>query len=168
MPGTADASPLLRFTTRTCPPSARRRSLHELAEQGLLPVRPLTGRPLHVDLVKARLPGASVLAGTFAGVRQVGDLGPSGAAEDLFFGVNLSGRSLAVCPGHEVWVGPGDAVAIASDVGAFSVERAAPAQMIGIRIPRRSVPVSAALPTAGPLRLVPARTPALRLLTAYV
>jgi AraC-like DNA-binding protein len=121
-----------------------------------------------VDLVKVRLPGASVLAGTFAGVRQVGDLGQRGAVGDLFFGVNRSGRSQAVCRGHEVSIGPGDAVAIAPDARAFSVERATPAQVIGIRIPHRSISVDPRLSAAGPLRLVPVGTPALRLLTAYV
>src|SRR5438093_9366041 len=70
----------LAFSTRDLPRPARRRALHELSEQGLLPIVPLPDSAPRVDLVKWRLPGASVLSGTFAGVRQVS--GPVSAAPD--------------------------------------------------------------------------------------
>ena len=168
MTGAADPAAVLRFTTQAFPPSARSGSLHELHEQGLLPVRPLPGRVPHVDILKMRLPGASVLAGTFAGVRQVGDLGSGGAADDLVLGLNRSGCSLAVRRSREVWLGAGDAVVVDPDAGVFSIVRRAPAQIIGVRMPRRSIPVHPACFAAEPLRLVPGGTAALRLLTAYL
>ena len=59
----------LTFSTRHLPPPSRHRALHELSEQGLLPVVPLADRTPRVDLVKWRLPGLSVLSGRFGGVR---------------------------------------------------------------------------------------------------
>ena len=163
----AEQVPPLRFTTRDIPVPSRRRALYELREQGLLPLEPLPDCAPRVDLLKWRLPGASVLSGTFAGVRQGGECGPA-AGDDLFFGINVSGCSLAGQRGHEVTVGAGDAVAVDPGAGTFSVRRAAPAQMIGLRVPRRSVPAGAAGFGATPLRLVPARTAALQLLTGYL
>src|SRR5581483_10908741 len=64
-------APPWRFSTRGA-------DLRPLIDQGLLPVEPLADRPIEVELMKWRLPGASILAGTLAGVRQTGD--PSSAA----------------------------------------------------------------------------------------
>ena len=164
MAGATGPVPPLRFTTRDIPVPARRRALHELREQGLLPLEPLPGCTPRVDLLKWRLPGASILSGTFAGVRQGGESG-SAAGDDLFFGINVSGCSLAGQRGHEVTVGAGDAVAVDPAAGPFGILRAVPAQMIGLRVPRRSLPAGFG---ATALRLVPARTAALQLLTGYL
>ena len=168
MAGSAGAVLPLRFTTRDVPVPSRRNALNELRGRGLLPIEPLPGCSPHVDLLKWRLPGAWILTGRFAGVRQGGESGPSGPDDDLFFGINMSGSSLASQRGREVTIGDGDAVAIDPAAGAFSILRAGPARMIGVRIPRRSVPAGAVSSGAGPLRLVPAGTAALQLLTSYL
>jgi AraC-like DNA-binding protein len=54
----------LTFTTRGVAAPERRRVLHALVEQGLLPIEHLSRVP-SVELVKWRLPGASVLWGRF-------------------------------------------------------------------------------------------------------
>lgn len=126
MADTAAAGSALRFTTRDVPVPSRRRALYELREQGLLPLQPLPGCAPRVDLLKWRLPGASILSGTFAGVSQASESGPAGADHDLFFGVNVSGCSLARQGGHEITVGAGDAVAVDPEAGPFSVLRARP------------------------------------------
>jgi AraC-like DNA-binding protein len=167
-PDATEAPSPLRFTTRDLPVPSRRRALGELREQGLLPIEPLAECSPRVDLQKWRLPGASVLSGTFAGVRQDGDPHPAGASDDLFFAINVSGCSLASQRGREVTVGAGDAFVADPGAGTFRVVRAAPARMIGIRVPRRGVPVDAAVLDAAPLRLVPGRTAALQLLTGYL
>jgi len=167
MADTAEASPPLRFTTRDIPAQSRRKALHELRGLGLLPVEPLPGCSPHVDLVKWQLPGAWILAGTFAGVRQGGESGPGGS-DDLFFGINLSGSSLAGQRGREVTVGAGDAVAFDPALGPFSILRAESARMIGVRIPRYSVPAGVIGFGPTPPRLVPASTAALRLLAGYL
>jgi AraC-like DNA-binding protein len=157
----------LAFTTRDLPPPARRRALHELSEQGLLPVMPLPDSAPLVDLVKWRLPGASVLDARFAGVRQSG--GPASAdADELFFGINVTGLSLARQDRREVAIGAGDAVAIDPDGGAFTVARPGPCRLIGVRVPRRAVRGGIAGPGQPPLRIVPADTAALQLLTRYL
>ncbi|MBO0834385.1 MAG: hypothetical protein J2P28_02560, partial [Actinobacteria bacterium] len=76
MAGVAEAAAPLRFNTRDIPAPSRRKALYELRAQGLLPLDPLPGCSPHVDLVKWRLPGARILAGTFTGVRQGGESGP--------------------------------------------------------------------------------------------
>jgi AraC-like DNA-binding protein len=168
MASTADAVAALRFTTRGVPVPSRRRALYELRERGLLPLEPLTGCAPRVDLVKWRLPGASVLSGTFAGVRQGGESRPAGPDGELFFGINVSGASLAGQRGREITVAAGDAIAVDPDTGPFSVLRPAPARMIGLRVPRRSVLADPGNRGATPLRLVPAGTAALQLLTGYL
>jgi AraC-like DNA-binding protein len=155
----------LRFTTREVPLPARRQALFELREQGLLPLAPLPDTAPDVDLLKWRLPGASVLSGTFAGVRQGGESQPG---DDLFFGINLSGCSLLGQRGHEIAIGHGDAAFIDTGLGAFSVLRQEPAQIIGVRVPRISLPADAILADAAPPRLVPAGSAALQLLTGYL
>jgi AraC-like DNA-binding protein len=164
----AEAAPPLRFTTRDIPAPARRKALNELRDQGVLPLDPLPDCSPHVDLVKWRLPGASILAGTFAGVRQGGESGPAGPGDDLFLGINASGSGLARQRGREIIVGAGDAVVFDPSLGPFSRIHPESARMIGVRIPRCSVPASAIDSGATPLRVVPASTAALRLLTSYL
>jgi AraC-like DNA-binding protein len=173
MPGPDPAT--LTFSTRHLPPPSRHRALHELSEQGLLPVVPLADRTPRVDLVKWRLPGLSVLSGRFGGVRQCGEpesgAAPGGAASggaaELFFGINAAGASVARQQRREVGIGAGDAVVIDPDGGAFTVLRPGPCRLIGLRVPWHAVP-SACGAGQPPLRLVPAGTAALQLLTRYL
>jgi AraC-like DNA-binding protein len=163
----AAAAPLI-FTTRGVPGRPRLRALHMLREQGLLPVEPLPGSAPGVELVKWWLPGASVLWGHFDGVRQVGDPESGRGAEDLFFGINLTGAGLARQRGREITIGAGDAMAAGMFEGAFTVLRPAPSRMIGVRVPRRSVPVDTARGADTAIRLVPGQNAALQLLTRYL
>src|SRR5215472_16887579 len=153
----------LSFTTRGVPPRARPSVLHALAEQGLVPIMPLPDLMPRVHLVKWLLPGLGLLSGSFAGIRQDG---PADAG-DLFFGINVAGASLARQHGREVTLGAGDAVAIDPDGGGFRIERPDPCRLIGLRVSRSLVPFQAAGASRAPLRVVEARTPALRLLTGY-
>jgi len=68
---------------------------------------------------------------------------------------------------REVGIGAGDAVVIDPDGGAFTVLRPGPCRLIGLRVPWHAVP-SACGAGQPPLRLVPADTAALRLLTRYL
>ena len=110
----------LRFSTREVFGPERRRAVHTLLEQGLLPVEPLPERMPAVELVKWRLPCASVLWGSFGGVRQIGEPGPGEAGHDLFFGINTSGASLARHRGGELSLGAGDALFVGLDAGRFT------------------------------------------------
>jgi AraC-like DNA-binding protein len=169
MPGPDPAT--LTFSTRHLPPPSRHRALHELSERGLLPVVPLADRTPRVDLVKWRLPGASVLSGRFGGVRQCGEPESGGAASrgaaELFVGINVAGDSLARQQRREIAIGAGDAVVIDPGGGAFTVLRPGPCRLIGLRVPWHAVP-SARDAGQLSLRLVPAGTAALQLLTRYL
>jgi len=174
MPGPDPAT--LTFSTRHLPAPSRHRALHELSERGLLPVVPLADRTPRVELVKWRLPGASVLSGRFGGVRQCGEPDSGGAvpggatlggAADLFVGINVAGDSLARQQRREIAIGAGDAVVIDPGGGAFTVLRPGPCRLIGLRVPWHAVP-SARGAGQPSLRLVPAGTAALQLLTRYL
>jgi methylphosphotriester-DNA--protein-cysteine methyltransferase len=65
---------------------------------------PLADRAPRVDLVKWRLPGASVLSGRFGGVQQRGEP-ESGTVAELFFGINAAGDSLARQQRREITIG---------------------------------------------------------------
>jgi AraC-like DNA-binding protein len=139
----------------------RVRALRSLREQGLLPIEPLPDAAAHVELVKWRLPGASVLWGRLDGVRQVAE---EGSADDLFFGINLTGDGLARQRGREARIGAGDALAVRPRHGPFSVLRPAPTRFIGVRLVQSP---ALAADDGGP-RLVPGRTEAIGLLTRYL
>jgi AraC-like DNA-binding protein len=65
---------------------------------------PLPDCAPRVDLIKWRLPGAWLLSGTFAGVGQIS--GPaSGAPDEVFFGINAAGCSLASQRKRELAIG---------------------------------------------------------------
>jgi AraC-like DNA-binding protein len=166
MVGAISTTAPLAFTTRDIPEPARRRALHALIDQGLLPVEPLAHHTPEVDLVKWQLPDASILAGTFAGVRQNGEPGRGAAADDLFFGINLAGATLARQHGRQITLGSGDAMAVDVQAGSFTVLRPTPSRLIGVRVPRLTVDNGRTGDAR--LRLVPAHTPALRLLTRYL
>lgn len=161
-----DAPASLRFDTRDVIRAERRRALLTLLDQGLLPVEPLPDRIPTVELVKWRLAGASVLWGSFGGIRQIGEPGPGEAGHDLFFGINTSGASLARQCGRELSLGPGDALVVGLDAGRFTVLRPERSGLIGIRLPRGAVPFDGH--DVHPPRGVPGHVAALQLLTRYL
>jgi AraC-like DNA-binding protein len=112
-----------------------------------------------------------VLSGRFGGVRQCGEPESGGAAPggtaELFVGINVAGDSLARQQRREVGIGAGDAVVIDPGGGSFTVLRPGPCRLIGLRVPWHAVP-SACGAGQPPLRLVPADTAALQLLTRYL
>jgi AraC-like DNA-binding protein len=160
--------PPLTFSTRGLAVASRRRALRRLREQGLLPVEPLSDAAPHVDLVKWHLPGASVLRGSFAGVRQEGVPGADDVTDDMFFGINVSGAGLARQRAREITVGAGDAVVVDLREGPFTIVRPELTRMFGLRVRRELVPVDADRLGDPALRLVPGRTTALQLLTRYL
>jgi AraC-like DNA-binding protein len=168
MTGAISTATRLAFTTRDIPRPSRGRALHTLIDQGLLAVEPLTHHTPEVELVKWRLPGASILAGNFAGVRQNGEPGRESAADDLFYGINVTGAALARQHGRQITLNAGDAMVVDLRGGRFTVLRPTPNRLIGVRVPRRTVPVDSGQAGDAALRLVPAHTPALQLLTRYL
>ena len=165
MAGAPEATAPLALSTRDVPPPARPAALRALLDQGVLPIEPLSGATPEVDLVKWRLPGASLLDGRFAGVRQIGF--PGAGDDDVFFGINESGASLARQCGNDVAIEAGEAIALDLADGPFAVLRPVATRLIGLRLDRRLLPRDR--PDAVPaLRPVSAGSAALRLLARYL
>jgi AraC-like DNA-binding protein len=158
----------LRFSTRKLPRGARRQAVTTLHERGLLPVVPLPDTTPAVELLKWRLPGASVLSARLAGVRQIGDPPADRTGDELFFGINIVGTSVARQRGQDVVIDAGAAVALGQDDGPFTVLRPTPSSMIGLRVPRPAVWDSSRRTGSRGVQLVPGNTPALHLLATYL
>jgi AraC-like DNA-binding protein len=137
MPWQSTVSPPLRFTTASLPPPRRVAALGALKERGVVPIEPLPGCEPHVALSKWYLSQASLLSGSLAGVRQQG--GPEmDETDDVFFGVNVAGGSLARQGRRELTVAAGDAVFLNLDAGPFALVRPEPVRFIGLRVARRA------------------------------
>jgi AraC-like DNA-binding protein len=160
-------SPTLQFSTAGVPRAKRADMLGALRERGILPIEPISDGVADVAISKWFLPGASLLVGTLSGVRQLG-APTADDSDDVFFGVNVNGRSTASQVGRTITIGDGDATFVTLAEGPFSVVRAAPTQFIGLRLPRTAV--GAMVPNSGDprLRLIPRESDALSLLTNYV
>jgi len=144
----------------------RRAALQGLRERGVLPIDTLPVGEPSVELEKWFLPGAAVLSGTLAGVRQHGEPGDTG--DEVFLGVNVAGQSFAHQGRSDLVIGTGDGIVVTPGTGAFSIARPTPARFIGLRVPRHEVATAQAVTGDRGARVVPRTHPALRLLTNYV
>src|SRR5262249_2605421 len=108
MPPAALTVASFRFSTDDLPAGARGIAVRNLRERGLLPLEPLADHGVHVRVAKLFLPGASILSGTLAGLRQEATARAHGT-DDLFFAVNLAGRSTVVQGQREITFGDGEA-----------------------------------------------------------
>lgn len=157
-----------RFSTKDFPVCERRKAVCELRERGILPIEPLAGRALYLDIVKWSLPGAGILAGTLCGLRHGGSPQERGVSDDVFFGVNLAGRSTAFQRGREITFGDGDAIVLSCAEASFSIARPRPVRFVGLRVPRKQIaPLVIGVDDLA-MRLVPGATDALKLLTRYL
>jgi AraC-like DNA-binding protein len=159
---------LFRFSTSGIPTRERRKAVCELRERGILPIEPLRDAAVSLRIAKRFLPGASILSGTLSGLRQEGSPHSVNADDDLFLGVNLSGRSTAAQRGSEITFGDGDAILLSCAEAAFAIIRPTPAQFVGLRVPRRAIARLVPDLDDRVMRVIPAETPPLRLLTTYL
>src|SRR5215475_575290 len=118
------------FATDDLAEPKRGPALLDLRERGVLPLEPLSERGIHADLSKQFLPGTGILSGTLSGLRQEGTPTIQGAGDELFFAVNLAGRSTALQGGREIGFGDGEAVLLSGADGRFSVVRPTPVRFI--------------------------------------
>jgi AraC-like DNA-binding protein len=169
----------LRFSTAGMPPPARAQAVSELhlKERPLLsarlepiePLEPLPDYPVHVDVTKRTLPGLAVVSGTFSGLRHA--IRPSWAAangeDDLLFGVNIWGCSVARQRDRDLTLGDGDAFFATRDRSGFTLMRPTPARFVACRVPRAAiVPLVGRIDDTPPC-LIPPHTEALTLLVTY-
>jgi AraC-like DNA-binding protein len=176
MPG---ACATLRFSTASLPEPARAQAVRDLhlRERTILsarlepiePLEPLPDCPLHVDVTKRTLPGLAVVSGTFSGLRHA--IRPSWAAangeDDLLFGVNVRGCSMARQRDRDLTLRDGDAFFATRDVSGFTITRPTPARFVAGRVPREAVAPLVGRIDDTPLRLVPPHSEALSLLVTY-
>jgi AraC-like DNA-binding protein len=154
-----------RFSTVKLPMRVRGLAVREMHERGVLPLEPLPGRAVHVEIGKWFLPGAGILSGTLAGLRQE-SFPMAEPSDDLFVGVNVAGRSFAVQRGREITLEGGNAALFSSTDGPFTISRPTPVRFIGVRVPRRAVlPLIRGRELIG-MRVIPHTEP-VKLLTTY-
>src|SRR5262249_20024996 len=165
MPPAAEMIGSFRFSTGCLPVSERGTPVRALRGRGIPSVEPLPDRALRVQITKWSLPGAGILSGRLCGLRQEGTR--QAAADDLFLGLNLAGRSTALQRQREIMIDHGDAVFLSCAEGPFTITRPTPVRFIGLRVPRRTLaPLVAGLD--GPvMRVIPSATAGLNLLAKY-
>lgn len=155
-----------RFSTDDLPLSERGNAVCELRERGILPIEPLRDRVLRVQIAKWFLPGTGILSGALCGVRQDGTLQAGG--DDLFFAVNLAGRSTVFQRDREITLEDRDAILLNCAVGPFTIARPTPARFVGLRVPRKTISPLVIDLDDQMMRVVLGETDALKLLTNYV
>ena len=174
-----DACATLRFSTHGMPEAVRAQAVRDLhlRERTFLsgklepiePLEPLPNYPLHVDLTKRTLPGLAVVSGTFSGLRHA--VRPSWATangeDDLLFGVNVRGSSMARQRDRDLTLRDGDAFFATRDTSGFTITRPTPARFVAGRVPRTAIAPLVGRLDDTPLRLVPPRSEALTLLVSY-
>jgi AraC-like DNA-binding protein len=156
-----------RFSTRNVLPSERRHAICELRERNLLPIEPLPDCDVHLDIAKWLLPDVGILSGTLCGLRQEGTPQSVGASDELFFGVNLTGRSTAIQRGQETTFANGDAVLLSCADNAFNIPRPTPVFFIGLRVRREQLVAMVPDLDDRITRIIPGTTDALKLLSGY-
>jgi AraC-like DNA-binding protein len=163
----AETARSFHFTTDDLTEPQRGPALLDLRERGVLPLVPLSDRRVYADLSKLFLPGTSILYGTLSGLRQEATPKNSGTHDELFFAINLAGRSTALQGGREVGFDNGEALLLSAAGGPFSVVRPTPVRFLGLRVSRRLLaPLVCGLDDRT-MRVVPAGTEPLRLLIGY-
>src|SRR6516164_10125823 len=169
----------LRFSTVGMPEPARVQAVRDLQlrERTLLPaglepiepLEPLPGRLLPVNVIKLTLPGLAVVSATLSGLRHA--IRPKGAVanceDDLLFGVNVRGCSIARQRDRDLMLRDGDAFFATRDASGFTITRPTPARFVAGRVPRTAIAPLVGRLDDTPLRLVPPRSEALTLLVSY-
>ena len=128
-----------RFSTAGLPPRECNATLHALRELGIVPIEPLPDLRPRLTLAKRILPGAAILSGTLAGVRQGGTRFAAGTGEDLFLGINLAGESTARQSGRELHLRSGDAGFFVGAENEVRITRPTPVRFVGLRVPLKTL-----------------------------
>jgi AraC-like DNA-binding protein len=157
-----------RFSTVGLPPRECNATLYTLRELGIVPIEPLPDLRPRLTLAKRILPGAAILSGTLAGVRQGGTRFAAGIGEDLFFGVNLAGESTARQSGKELHLRSGDAGFFVGAENDVRITRPTFVRFVGLRVPLKRLAPLIANPGDAGMRLAPREARPLQLLTRYL
>jgi len=168
MPPAAPTVASFRFSTDDLPAGARGAAVRRLRERGLIPLEPLADHAVHVRVAKWFLPGASILSGKLAGLRQEATARAHGITDDLFFAVNLAGRSTVLQGQREITFGDGEALLLSCADGDFGVARTEPVRFVGLRMPRKHLAPLTPDVDDRTMRVVPPGAHPVKLLTGYL
>ena len=156
------------FSSSESPPDERAASIRDLHERGILHLEPLPNVISQVEITKYALPGVKILAGTLSGLVQIGDAKDPGAQDDLFLGVNLTGKSIIRQPRREVVLDSGQAVLFSCLHDGFAAYRPTPVSFLGLRVSHKAVAPLGVKLDNGRMRAIPPDMGSLRLLTTYL
>lgn len=164
-----------QFSTDALSERARGRAVRELYEHPMLPTKleplePLPDCSVYADITVRALPGLAILSGTLCGLRQRArpERSVPTGNDDLLFGVNVAGRSVAYQGGREVILHDGDAVFATRGKTGFTISRPTQVRFAGLRMSRLALaPLVNRLDDAE-WRVIPRHTDALRLLAKYI
>jgi AraC-like DNA-binding protein len=163
-----DAGTKWSFSTRDMPPDERVASVRGLRERGILHLEPLPGLTARVEITKYALPGIKILAGMLSGLLQIGSANDPGAQDDLFLGINLTGKSKVRQPGREFELDDGEAALFSCIDDGFAAYRPTPVSFLGLRVAHRAVAALRVRLDDGRMRAIPPDTGSLQLLTTYL
>ncbi len=156
------------FSSSGSPPDERAASIRDLHERGILHLEPLPNVVSRVEITKYALPGVKILAGTLSGLVQIGDAKDPGAQDDLFLGVNLTGKSTVRQPRREVVLDSGQAALFSCLDDGFAAYRPTPVSFLGLRVSHKAVAPLGVKLDNGRMRAIPPDMGSLRLLTTYL
>jgi AraC-like DNA-binding protein len=156
------------FSTRGIAPQERLAALRGLSERGTLPIEPLSGCVAEVDVCRRTYGNVGILLGTLGGLRQVVAADARDFADEVFFGVSITGVAVASQRGREMTRASGDAVLFSRPEAGFISSRPRPGLFLGLRAPRRSLAPLVANLDRKSMWAIPGENQFLRLLTDYV
>jgi AraC-like DNA-binding protein len=163
-----EAGTIWSFSTGDMPPEERAASVRSLRERGILHLEPLSNLTARVEITKYALPGVKILAGTLSGLLQIGNPNDPGGQDDLFLGINLTGKSTFRQPSREVELGSGEAALFSCINDGFAAYRPTPVSFLGLRVAHKAVAPLGVNLDNGRIQAVPRNSSSLRLLETYV
>jgi AraC-like DNA-binding protein len=156
----------IRFSSDTFSERERIAAWREFVGRGMLKLdfAPAPGHAFHAQATMRVLPGLGVVSGAFTAMRIDRNLMDS---DDLVMCISRCGEVQTTVPDREATIAAGDAIVVNADK-AGSMVMPTGSRLLGLRIARTLLtPAIAGLDDAI-CRRIPAETPALRLLTAYL
>jgi AraC-like DNA-binding protein len=161
----------MRFSLDGVPERDRPAVLREYFGRELIryDLEPLPDAPLEVDVKFRVLPGLIMMWGRSQGSRnqRTHETLAADPTDDIGMIVNLKGPHHIACDHREIVLGNGEAMLMPLDA-AFAATHRPPGDLLALRVPRRQFAPRLTRVEDSYFRLIPAHTPALKMLTDYI
>jgi AraC-like DNA-binding protein len=159
--------PLCFSISSGCEPARALRALNE--REVVLPLEPLADSVFHADLAQWPYPRLGILSATLCGLRHGANARPvrAGHEDHLYFGITLTGRSVAQQRRGEVTLRDGEGVLLSAPEG-FTMTHPERVHFLGLRLSRAVLGAHLENIDDAVMRVVRRDTPALALLTRYL